>query len=331
MEDKIFDIDNIREIEKELEGLKEQYTEVKMSEVQLAQLKEIMEKGKAENRRERRKIEWRKFTVSAAAAVMAFVILPNTSSNIAYAMEQLPMLGNLVKLVTWRDYQYEDEKHVADVSVTKLEAEEWVQETEESEMVESTLETITKEDSIGGVIREDVLQESMDEINGEIEEITNQLIAEFENHLKEDLGYQELIVENEIVATTEEYFTVKLYCYQAAASGYEQQFYFTIDLKNGERIGLKDLFKGGTDYITVISENIKEQMREQMEADESVTYWLNSEMEEWNFQEITEETSFYLNEEGKLIISFNEGDVAPMCMGMVEFEIPEEVITDIKK
>ena len=87
----------------------------------------------------------------------------------------------------------------------------------------------------------------------------------------------------------------------------------------------------GADYITPISENIKQQMQAQMDADENVYYWLNDEIEEWNFKAITDETSFYLNENGNVVIGFNEGDVAPMYMGTVEFEIPAEVLSSIRK
>ena len=80
-----------------------------------------------------------------------------------------------------------------------------------------------------------------------------------------------------------------------------------------------------------ISEEIKRQMREQMETDENVYYWLEEEMEDWNFKTITEETSFYLNEEENLVISFNEAEVAPAYMGVVEFVIEKEAVGDILK
>jgi hypothetical protein len=32
-----------------------------------------------------------------------------------------------------------------------------------------------------------------------------------------------------------------------------------------------------------------------------------------------------------VVISFNEGEVAPMYMGAVEFEIPVDVLSDIRK
>ena len=58
---------------------------------------------------------------------------------------------------------------------------------------------------------------------------------------------------------------------------------------------------------------------------------MNDEIEEWNFKTITDETSFYVNEKDNVVISFNEGEVAPMYMGVVEFEIPADVLSDIRK
>ena len=142
----------------------------------------------------------------------------------------------------------------------------------------------------------------------------------------------ETVIKHEVINTTDDYFTLKLMCYQAAGSGYEMDYYYTIDLKTGERLALKDLFKEGSDYITPISENIKSQMRGQMDADENVSYWLDdTEVPEWNFTSINDDTSFYINADGNLVISFNEGDVGPMSMGVVEFTIPHDVIADISK
>lgn len=39
----------------------------------------------------------------------------------------------------------------------------------------------------------------------------------------------------------------------------------------------------------------------------------------------------YLDSDGHLVICFNEGDVAPMYMGCVQFVIPDEVVADIRK
>ena len=72
-------------------------------------------------------------------------------------------------------------------------------------------------------------------------------------------------------------------------------------------------------------------MREQMQKDEMVHYWVDeTDIPEWNFKAITDETSFYINENGNIVICFNEGDVAPMYMGCVEFVIPKEVAAGIR-
>lgn len=243
----------------------------------------------------------------AAALVAAMIILPNTSSTVAHAMGQIPVLGKLIEVVTFRDYQYESERHTANIEVPEI----TVDEVEESEQVN------------------EVLNQTVKDINTEIQDITNEIVAQFETYLEDEQGYQDVMVKSEILATTDDYFTLKLLCYQGAGSGYQWNYYYTIDLTTGERLKLKDLFVEGADYITPISENIKEQMQAQMDADEMVHYWLHDEIEELNFKSITEDTSFYLNERGNIVIGFNEGDVAPMYMGTVEFEIPSDALRNI--
>lgn len=294
-------------LERELHILRKEYEKHQMTDAQVKQLhRTIKEAGKMKEKR----TGGIRFAVAAAVvAAGLFVILPNTSGTIAHAMEQIPIIGQLVKVVTFRDYEYESDRNMADIEVPEIKPEE--------QLADSTL------------------QENIDrttaEINAEIQSITDELIAEFEKNLDEEMGYQDVVVKSEVLATTPEYFTLKLICYQGAGSGYQWNYFYTIDLNTGERLQLKDIFEEGADYITPISENIKVQMQERMDADESVYYWLNDEIEEWNFKAITDETSFYLNERGNVVIGFNEGDVAPMYMGTVEFEIPADVLDGIRK
>lgn len=296
-----------------IEELKQAYQKPYMSKEQIEKMKRRIDEAKLENRRNKKHIG-KRITVAAAAVAGAFVILPNTSASVAHAMENIPILGKLVEVVTFRDYQYEDDRHRADIEVPEL-----------------VPQSVTDEVSEQSQVIQENLQKTTEEINAEIQQITDKIMTEFEENLLYEQGYQDVIVKSEIINTTKDYFTLKLICYQGAGSGAEWDYFYTIDLKTGERIQLKDIFKEDADYITPISENIKTQMREQMAADEMKIYWLEDEIEELNFKQITDETAFYLNEEGKLVITFNEGDVAPMYMGVVEFVIEEEVITDIRK
>lgn len=303
---------------KELETCKQKYELPHMSEEQLKAMKRRMEEADMKNNRDNIKKRWTKITAAAAAVAAAFVILPNTSGSVAYAMKQIPVLGGLVEVVTFRDYRYEDERNYADIEIPEIVAQPVSDKAGEDESQSSSQV-------------QESLKKTTDEINAEIQEISEKFAEEFEENLKNEEGYQSMMVKSEIISTTQEYFTLKLICYQAAGSGAEWNYYYTIDLNTGERMRLSDLFNEGADYITPISENIKEQMKKQMEEDENKRYWIEQEVEEWNFKGIDEETEFYINEQGMLIISFNEGDVAPMYMGVVTFEIPNSVISDLLK
>lgn len=296
-------------VEGQLLALKEDYKKPKMSKEQLEKLRAVMEDAKMTDGREQNKKSMRRFAVTAAAFVGAFMILPNTSATVAHAMEQIPVIGQLVQVVTFRDYEYESDRNIAKIEVPEIKIDKNI----ENYQVQEELEKTTTE------------------INAEIKSITDELIKHFEAYLEDEKGYQDVIVKSEVLASTQDYFTLKLFCYEGAGSGYQWNYYYTVDLNTGERLQLKDIFVAGADYITPISESIKEQMQEQMDADDKVYYWLNDDIEELNFKAITDETSFYVNANGNIVIGFNEGEAAPMYMGAVEFEIPADVLSSIRK
>ncbi len=294
-----------------LQECKENYESVSMSDAQLEKMKERILEAKAENRRGNktmRKLKKAVIPVVAAAAV-AFVVLPNTSAGVADAMGKIPVLGNLADVVTFRDYNYADDRNVAEIKVPAV--------------------TIRPENNTDSKKAQN-LKESVDSINKEVRKIVDTFIDDFEKNLSED-GYQDVHVDYEVVNTTKDYFTLKIDSFEASGSGSEWNNYYTIDLKTGKRLQLKDLFVKGADYITPVTNNIKEQMKQQMAENKDVIYWLDGEVKEWDFKNITDKTQFYVNDKGNLVISFDEGDVAPMYMGVVTFEIPNDVLKDIRK
>lgn len=285
--------------EEELKEMKQEYEKITMSEDAYEKMRLRMEQAKKEKRIMKNRRVYK--GMAAVAAAMAVVVaLPNTSGTVANAMQSIPVFGDFVKVVTFRDYEYDSEKKTAEVSVPEV-------------VVDADANTENAEQ----------LKESTEQINAEIEKISDQWIKQFKKDLKKD-GYQDMQVSSEVINTTDDYFTLKLTCTQTEASGYEENHYFTLDRKTGKQVKLADICKDEPDYKKRISDNIKKQMREQMKADENVSYWLDDEdIPDANFKEITEDTAFYINEDGKLVICFNEGEVAPMYMGAVEFVIEE--------
>ena len=240
----------------------------------------------------------------AAAALIAITVMANSGASIAHAMAKIPVIGAIAEVVTFREYQDSTNQMYADVKVPEVE--------------------VKNEDGT-------VNQESTNAINQSIQEYTDEIIAQYQADVEaaDGQGYQAVDLDYQVITDSERLFSIRFDKLVIMASGEETVKIYHIDKKTGELINLSGIFKEGVNYIDPISENIREQMKEQMAADENVTYWLDSDTPEWDFKSITADTTFYINEEGRLVIVFDEGEVAPMSMGSVEFVIPTEVIQDI--
>ena len=286
---------------------KKEYEEIKVPE----NMKERMEASIARAKKDKRKVKkvklWK--TCTSAAAVLAIVlILPNTSQTAAAVMQQIPLLGNLFKITTVREYQVDEERNMANVKVPQVE-------------VQDSTDGNTDADT------EAQAKKSADAINFDIEEETNKLIDEFKESMKNEEGYQDIYIDSKVLTDNDRLFSLELILYQGAGSGYEQHKHYTVDKLTGKELTLEDLC--GDDYVNTISEEVKEQMRAQMAADENVKYWLDDpDVPEWNFDKIAEDQDFYVNAEGHVVICFNEYDVAPGSMGCVEFIMPQTVTLD---
>lgn len=68
-----------------------------------------------------------------------------------------------------------------------------------------------------------------------------------------------------------------------------------------------------------------------MEADANISYWINNSVIGEEFATVSADHNFYWNEEGDLVIIFDQYEVGPGSMGTPEFVIDREVIRDIVK
>lgn len=324
---------NEQEQLKQLKQLKEEYENMTIPEAGRERLQAGINRARMEKKRAehaRRRSAW----TAVAAAAVVMIALPNTNVQIAHAMENIPLLGGFFRLVTVRQYNYSDENHDAEVELAQITYGEDAGEGASVGEVAAAPKG-TAVGSVEGAGQEDAVanlsEDGMKEINQDMEATVEELIRQFEDTLSEE-GYHGLHVTQEVVTDNAQYYTVKLSVLETEASGYEHNQFYTIAKQTGNVVTLEDLFAEGSDYISAISENIKTQMKEQMAADEGVIYFLdNDDMPEFNFQGITEQTNFYFNERGELVIAFDEYEVAPGSMGAPEFVIPQEVTAAILK
>lgn len=241
--------------------------------------------------------------ITAAAAMAAIVILANSSKSIAAAMEKIPIIGVITKVVTFRTYENSVNDYEAKVVIPKV--------------------VIEDQKDIKGTV--------IDKLNKSIEEYTNELITQHETNLRdaEGLGKEALNSTYSVLVDTEQFLSIRIDTMISMASTDIFSKIYHIDKVLDKEITLKDLFKEDSNYIEIISSEIIKQMKEQMEQDEMTAYFIESE-EEANvgFQKIKDEENFYINKEGKLTIVFDKYEVAPGYMGAVEFIIPMDCIKD---
>lgn len=250
-------------------------------------------------RKKRSKYKW---VASVGTAALIFLVAINTSTTVASALSSIPGVERIIKVLTIKEYIVDEDTYDANIKVPAV----------------SDLDN--KELELG--LNSKYLSENKalyEKFQAEIKALKEQ----GGGHLGLDVGY-EVKTDNDLILSIGRYVSET-----AASSSMEVQF-DTIDKENQILITLPMLFKD-EQYIERISENIKEQMIAQMKADSDIVYWIpesGDDVPTDQFTSITKDQSFYINNEGKLVIVFNKYDVAPGYMGSVEFVIPTEVIAD---
>lgn len=120
-------------------------------------------------------------------------------------------------------------------------------------------------------------------------------------------------------------FTVTTYTMTGGANGITRVDSYNIDTKQSKRLELKDLFKAGADYKTVVNREISAQIAAQKEL-ESKPYFDGKN----GFSTISDSQSFYI-QDGHLVIVFPKYSIAPGVMGIPEFKIPLASLNGIRQ
>ena len=169
------------------------------------------------------------------------------------------------------------------------------------------------------------------EINNKINSIIKKDILNFyENSLKEAESYlQDFDLDNsnfvanstfEIKKNRDDVISilVKYYKYSGGAHGYYEYIPYNIDLRKGNFIALKDIFKDNVDYKMLINKEIENQIKEMRKNEKYID-------KIYEFHGIKENQKFYL-QDGKIVIFFDLYDIAPYAAGVPEFPITSKNI-----
>ena len=282
--------------------LKEKYAAVEVPEEAKERMKMGIEQGKNEKKSNKKLVYLKRSGLGAAAACLCVVALANVSPKTAYALQKIPVIGAVAKVVTFRDYKDNTNDFEASVEVPQI------------------------SDTTGN-------SKTLEKTNKSIQEYADEFIKVYEADLKESegIGNYELKSTYQVIRENEEELVLEIDTTLVMASGTEYKKVFNIDKSTGEIKELADYFKENSNYLDVLTAEIKRQMREQMKSDEEKSYFLDSEdgMDELDFKQLSPDADFYFDKDGNLVILFDECEVAPGYMGAVSFTINQDVFKEL--
>lgn len=246
--------------------------------------------------RSRRKTVYRWAAGIAAVFAAAFIVGLNTSESFAFGVQDLPVIGELAKILTVRSYEKKEEDIQIEVEVPGVE----LADRGLSEEVNAQIEKMVRQYESEALERAKEYKQAFLETGGTEEEWA-------QHDIRIHVWY-------EIKSQTEDVLSFVVKGTESWTSAYAQSRYYNLDLKKNEFLKLSDLL--GEDYITKANESIRVQIQEREQAGE-----MFFSAEEGGFETIGEDAAFYVRENGNPVIVFEKYTIAPGAMGEVEFEI----------
>lgn len=256
--------------------------------------------NESENKKlENNKKDWRrnmKKWYASAAAVGLIIVSVNASSTFAKSLENIPVIGNIIRVVNFNNYRID--KDGMDVSISLPEV------SSDSKDLEYKLNK---------------------EFEKEGKEAYKKYEAEVEKLEKEGkTTHKSAEMWTESIAENDKTLSVAIYNTETEASAATSRKIYNIDKKDKTILTLEGMF-GNNDYVDVLSKNILSQMKERTKKDSNDVYFVD------NTFKIKKDQPFYINDKGELVICFDEYEVAPGSAGLVEFVIPSNVVSKLMK
>ena len=289
-----------------LERMKERYDNIVIpEELNIRVQQEIQksrkqqeEKGRAGSSHRFRKVI-RSMEAMAAAACVLFTEALNTSPVFAKEAGELPVIGGLARVLTFRSYETEKDDIAVSVEIPTVE--------------------MIAEDT--GITVDQINQEILDRCNQYAEEAVKRA-EEYRTAFLETGGTTEEWAEHNIKITvgyeikqqSGNYLSFVVRGSENWTNAYSESKYYNLDLSTGEIVTLKDML--GSDYVELADRSIREQIAERENAGE--TFFKT---EEGGFAGISEDVKFYINGNNRPVIVFEKYEIAPGSSGEIEFEI----------
>lgn len=287
----------------QLKDAKKRYEEIAIPEELSERVQEAVknfEKNSKAVKRHQRYTILKKSAGVAAVIAISFTTLLNTSTTFAKNVRDVPIIGAVAKVLTFRDYENTEEDLKISVKIPSI------------EMISQDTNGLT--DAINQEIYR-LCQQYADESQQRAEEYKQAFMDTGGTEEDWKAHNLEISVWYEISSQTEAYLSLGIMGTESWNSANNSVKYYNIDLNAQKIVSLEDLL--GENYMEIANESIKKQIPIKSQ-EMNIPFWSP---EEGGFTGISDENRFYINEAGNPVIVFEKYEIAPGAAGTVEFEI----------
>ncbi len=254
---------------------------------------------KAASRRHTFRKMIRGMAAAAAAAGILFTTALNTSPVFAKEAAQLPVIGGVARILTFRSYETEKDDIAVSVEIPTIEmiaADTGITVDGINQEILDQCEQYAHD----ALLRAEEYRTAFLETGGTLDEWA-------EHNIKITVGY-------EIRQQSNDYLSFVVRGTENWTNAYSESKYYNLDLNTGRPVTLQDLL--GSDYVELADKSIREQIARRQNAGEVFFT-----AEEGGFTGISEDVRFYINRDNRPVIVFEKYEIAPGSSGEVEFEI----------
>lgn len=247
---------------------------------------------------------WKGCMAAAAAFLVAGTVGLNASPAFAEEMSKVPVIGQLAQVLTFRSF----EGIVDDVEL------------------DVTVPVVKGMDG----------KELPSKVNAQIQQLTTNYEAEAKAELAEykeaffaDGGTEEewanrtmsLFIDYEVKYFKDDILSLQVTTAKSWVAAEEAYHFYNMDLANDTELTLADVL--GENYAEICNKSITTQIDTRLSMDENAAFFGFGDDDGLaeGFTTVTEDTPFYLNANGDVVISFPEYSIAPGSMGIQEFVI----------
>ena len=235
-----------------------------------------------------------KRAAAAAAGLCAcFVVL--TSPAVATAVEGVPVLGQLCRILTGQAYESREETSYVQVQLPRME-----------DTGDSSLEQRVNLE-ISGVL------------NREVETSKERARAYYQAYLDtggdpEAFQPVQIQVDYQVKSVTGQWASFVVTKTESLASAYFQQYFYNLDLETGQELTLRDVL--GPGWAAQGAAAVEEQLEQWDEAQRALLF------DHVDLEALLEEKEdFYLREDGTVVVVFSKYEIAAGAAGVLEFPV----------